>query len=433
MARRQAARQFNRFISFTSLGAGCTLPRVENLLRSIVVPHRHEPRHRMTHAAPTAAPTLVSLDDFRTAAATLRGVAVRTPLHRSDALEARFGVPVFLKPEMLQRGGAFKFRGAYWFVSQLSAERRAKGLVAPSSGNHGQAVALAAQAVRRSAATVVMPTTATRAKREGAERLGARVILEGTTTAERMAKARGDLRARGRDARAAVRRSDDHRRPGHDRPRDRRGPAGRGARARAGRRRRTERGRRGGGQARGAGGARDRRGAGGIAEAHARARGGSAGDHSRRIRAASPTACSRCGSARSTTRTITRFSTTSSRSATTRSPARDALPARPAQARGRAERRDHGRRAARGRGEAGPRTVCILSGGNIEWDGLLGTARDDAHDARAHPRCGRRSERPRVAQRRAARFRVRRVVGDRARHAVHRAAARCCPTCCCST
>lgn len=141
----------------------------------------------MTQAVSIASPTLVSLDDFRRAAATLRGVAVRTPLIPSDALESRFGVSVFLKPEMLQRGGAFKFRGAYWFVSQLSPEQRARGLVAPSSGNHGQAVALAAK-LFGVPSTVVMPTTATRAKREGAERLGARIILEGTTTAERMAK-----------------------------------------------------------------------------------------------------------------------------------------------------------------------------------------------------------------------------------------------------
>jgi threonine dehydratase len=142
----------------------------------------------MTEAVSTAAPTLVSLDDFRSAAATLRGIAVRTPLLPSESLEARFGVPVFLKPEMLQRGGAFKFRGAYWFVSRLSPAQRAHGLVAPSSGNHGQAVALAAK-LFGARSTVVMPTTAPRAKREGAERFGARVILEGTTTAERMAKA----------------------------------------------------------------------------------------------------------------------------------------------------------------------------------------------------------------------------------------------------
>ena len=131
---------------------------------------------------------LVSLADFRSAAEGLRGVAVRTPLVPSDSLTERFGCRVLLKPEMLQRGGAFKFRGAYWFVSQLAAPARAAGLVAPSSGNHGQAVALAAK-LYGVGCTVVMPTTASRVKREGAERLGARVVLEGTTTAERMARA----------------------------------------------------------------------------------------------------------------------------------------------------------------------------------------------------------------------------------------------------
>jgi threonine dehydratase len=133
-------------------------------------------------------PSLVSLDDIRRAAAALRGAAVRTQLLRSDALEARAGVPVYLKPEMLQRGGAFKFRGAYWFVSQLSPDERARGLVAPSSGNHGQAVAFAAR-IFGTTATIVMPTTATRAKREGAERLGATVELAGTTSGERMTRA----------------------------------------------------------------------------------------------------------------------------------------------------------------------------------------------------------------------------------------------------
>ena len=132
--------------------------------------------------------TLLALDDFRRAAEGLRGIALRTPLVPSDALGSRFGVPVYLKPEMLQRAGAFKFRGAYWFVSQLSAAERTRGLVAPSSGNHGQAVALAAQ-LYGVPATIVMPTNAPVAKVEGAKRFGARVVLVGTTTAERMAKA----------------------------------------------------------------------------------------------------------------------------------------------------------------------------------------------------------------------------------------------------
>ena len=138
--------------------------------------------------APSATTTLVSLDDIRRAALALRGVAVRTPLLRSWELEREIGAPVYLKPEMLQRAGAFKFRGAYTFVSRLGDDARIQGLVAPSSGNHGQAVALAAQ-IFGVKATIVMPTTAPRAKVSGCERMGARVVIAGTTTADRMAKA----------------------------------------------------------------------------------------------------------------------------------------------------------------------------------------------------------------------------------------------------
>ena len=141
----------------------------------------------------TVEPKLVGIDDVRRAAAVLRGVAVRTPLLRADALEASCGCPVWLKPEQLQRGGAFKFRGAYTFLAGLSAADRAKGVVTGSSGNHGQAVALAAQMFGVKA-TIVMPTTVPRAKRAGAERLGARCLYVGTTTAERLAKAE-ELRA----------------------------------------------------------------------------------------------------------------------------------------------------------------------------------------------------------------------------------------------
>src|SRR5205823_4171533 len=100
----------------------------------------------------------------------LEGVAIRTPLLPATGL----GDDVFLKAESLQKGGAFKLRGAYTFVSRLSPEARARGLVAPSSGNHAQAVALAA-AIFGAAVTVVMPTTVTLAKRAGVERLGARI------------------------------------------------------------------------------------------------------------------------------------------------------------------------------------------------------------------------------------------------------------------
>jgi threonine dehydratase len=135
-----------------------------------------------------ATDTLVSLDDIRAAAAILRGVAVRTPLLPSDALSEAIGTSAFIKPEMLQRGGAFKFRGAYTFLSKLSAADRARGVVTASSGNHGQAVALAAK-LYGVPSTIVMPTTVPRAKKDGAVRLGARCFYHGVTTAERMEKA----------------------------------------------------------------------------------------------------------------------------------------------------------------------------------------------------------------------------------------------------
>jgi threonine dehydratase len=132
--------------------------------------------------------SLITLADLRDAARTIAGVVVRTPLLPADELTDRVGSPVWLKPETLQRGGAFKLRGAYNFLAKMSAEERSRGVIAPSSGNHAQAVALAAKlfGVR---AKVVMPTTLSAAKRGGAERLGARVELAGTTTADRMDRA----------------------------------------------------------------------------------------------------------------------------------------------------------------------------------------------------------------------------------------------------
>ena len=131
---------------------------------------------------------LITLHDLTAAAARIAPVAVRTPLLPFDMASEQLGVPIWLKPEMLQRGGAFKFRGAYNFLAQLTPAERARGVVAPSSGNHAQAVALAAQ-LFRCTAVVVMPTTVTAPKRRGAERLGARVELAGTTTQDRMDRA----------------------------------------------------------------------------------------------------------------------------------------------------------------------------------------------------------------------------------------------------
>jgi threonine dehydratase len=139
---------------------------------------------------------LVTLADLEAAARRLAPVAVRTPLLPADILSDRVGAPIWIKPEMLQRGGAFKFRGAYNFLSQLDPAERARGVVAPSSGNHAQAVALAAK-LFGVPATVVMPTTVTPAKRSGAERLGARVELAGTTTFDRLMRAEELVRSDG--------------------------------------------------------------------------------------------------------------------------------------------------------------------------------------------------------------------------------------------
>jgi threonine dehydratase len=138
--------------------------------------------------APTLDQALISLQDLEQAAATLQGVAVRTPLLRDETLSAQLGADIRVKPEMLQRGGAFKLRGAYNFLARLDPAERARGVIAPSSGNHAQAVALAAR-LFGTKATVVMPETVTAAKRGGAERLGARVVLAGTTTQHRMDRA----------------------------------------------------------------------------------------------------------------------------------------------------------------------------------------------------------------------------------------------------
>ncbi|MES2524961.1 MAG: threonine/serine dehydratase [Gemmatimonadota bacterium] len=141
-----------------------------------------------TRDATRDAGELVTLQDIEAAARGLDGIAVRTPLLPVDALSARFPDGVWVKPEMLQRTGAFKFRGAYTFLSRMDPADRARGVIAPSSGNHGQAVAYAAQ-MFGVPSTVVMPTTVTAAKRSGAERYGASIVLAGTTSLERLARA----------------------------------------------------------------------------------------------------------------------------------------------------------------------------------------------------------------------------------------------------
>ncbi|MCH7934530.1 MAG: threonine/serine dehydratase [Gemmatimonadetes bacterium] len=139
---------------------------------------------------------LVELEAIQEAQERIRPVAVRTPLYPSDVLSRELGSDVRLKLESLQRTGSFKFRGAYNFVSQLPEDVRSKGVITYSSGNHAQAVALSAQ-LHDTRAVVVMPTTSPQLKRDGAERWGAEVVLEGTTSLERRAKAESIALERG--------------------------------------------------------------------------------------------------------------------------------------------------------------------------------------------------------------------------------------------
>jgi len=131
---------------------------------------------------------LVTLPDIDAAAERIEAVALRTPLLPFPELSEDLGGEVRLKCESLQRGGSFKIRGALNFLSQLPDNEMKRGVITYSSGNHAQALALAAQ-LKGVRAVVVMPTTAPRVKVEGAERLGAEVVFEGTTSLHRQRRA----------------------------------------------------------------------------------------------------------------------------------------------------------------------------------------------------------------------------------------------------
>ena len=137
-----------------------------------------------------------SFEDVLDAAERLRGHAVATPLLHVEALDAACGGRVFVKAEALQRTGSFKFRGAYNRLSRLSAEERRTGVVAFSSGNHAQGVALAARLVS-CPAVIVMPADAPRIKVEATTGYGAEVVVYDRYTesreaiAERIAAERG--------------------------------------------------------------------------------------------------------------------------------------------------------------------------------------------------------------------------------------------------
>ena len=138
----------------------------------------------------------VSAADIDAAARVLAPFAVRTPLLSSAVLNERAGTRVFLKPEMLQRTGSFKFRGAFNRLSSIPQQARGGGVVAFSSGNHAQGVAAAAQILNMQA-TIVMPADAPLSKRERTKAYGAEVVLYDRDREDREAIANGIAAKRG--------------------------------------------------------------------------------------------------------------------------------------------------------------------------------------------------------------------------------------------
>jgi threonine dehydratase len=144
----------------------------------------------------TNTPLPVSPADIDAAAKVIEPYAVRTPLLTSPALNARVGTNVFLKPELLQRTGSFKFRGAFNKLSSIPQAKRGGGVVAFSSGNHAQGVAAAAQILKMQA-TIVMPADAPLSKRERTKSYGAEVVLYDRDREDREAIAREIAEKRG--------------------------------------------------------------------------------------------------------------------------------------------------------------------------------------------------------------------------------------------
>jgi threo-3-hydroxy-L-aspartate ammonia-lyase len=140
---------------------------------------------------------VLSLTDVRAAAERLKGVAHRTPVLTSRTLDERVGAEVFLKAENFQRIGAFKFRGAYNAISLLTAEQLEAGVAAYSSGNHAQAVALAARLAGTSA-VILMPEDAPPTKVAATRGYGAEVVTYDRYTQDRAALAQELATERGR-------------------------------------------------------------------------------------------------------------------------------------------------------------------------------------------------------------------------------------------
>ena len=126
----------------------------------------------------------IQASDVRTAAERIRPLARRTPVFTSSAFDAEAGKRVFFKCENLQKGGAFKIRGAANLVLSIPKEALAQGVVAFSSGNHAQATAIAARHVG-APATIVMPEDAPRSKMEATRSYGARIVTYNRFTESR--------------------------------------------------------------------------------------------------------------------------------------------------------------------------------------------------------------------------------------------------------
>lgn len=137
----------------------------------------------------THTPALPTYDDVAAAARRLDGVAHRTPVLRSSTADARVGAQLFFKCENLQRMGAFKFRGAYNALSQFSDAQRERGVLAFSSGNHAQAIALSARLLDMPA-VIVMPEDAPAAKMAATREYGAQVVTYNRFTEDREAISR---------------------------------------------------------------------------------------------------------------------------------------------------------------------------------------------------------------------------------------------------
>jgi len=131
-----------------------------------------------------------TIDDIRAAADRIKGIAVRTPLLRNDALDSATGAKMWVKAECLQRGGAFKMRGATNAIAALAPEVRKRGVIAFSSGNHAIAVSTAAKLFGINA-VIVMPADAPKIKLETTRANGADVV-----TYDRVRESREDIGAR---------------------------------------------------------------------------------------------------------------------------------------------------------------------------------------------------------------------------------------------